>query len=198
MRVTSARAYTEERDALAHDWQLFMSDVLPWAIWLPLPNIGQEIIRYVRDWNLNGFIITGGNNLFECPIRDVSELAIIEYALRNNMPIFGICRGFQIIAHYFGYKLEKCENHAGTRHKVKLDGFRLRSTNVNSYHDNCGPLSIRSPLVAFAFDDEGRIEGFYHQYKCLKAVMWHPERERPISEFDRKMLRDFFHFGDRK
>lgn len=189
MRVVEAQGYVEQRDALAHDWPRFMKQVLPEARWMPLPNVGKEVLDIVHAWNLNGFIITGGNDLHEYPARDETELALIEYALNENLPIFGVCRGFQIMAHYFGYKLKPCEGHAGTRHMISING---NEHTVNSYHRSCGPKEMKPPLEAFAKDMGARIEGFYHQGKPLKAVMWHPEREMSVEELDYKMIRMFF------
>ncbi len=189
MRVVTARRYAETRDALSQDWPKFMREVLPEAIWMPLPNLGKDIVEYAGNWKLNGFIVTGGNDLFEYPQRDQTEMALIEFALSHNLPIFGICRGFQIMAHYFGYAIKPCEGHAGTRHDVELHGDAYR---VNSYHNRCGPLEVKQPLAAFARDRDGHIEGFKHQNKPLMAVLWHPEREIAPAVMDRRMIRECF------
>lgn len=189
MRVVETAGYQETRDALAWLWQSFMSTTLPKALWMPVPNLAREIISYIQDWQLNGFIITGGNDLFEYPHRDETELALLEYALKNDLPVLGVCRGLQIMAHFFGYKITPCRGHAGTRHEVNMSQCSLT---VNSYHNICGPSEIESPLVPFAWDKEGRIEGFYHQDKPLKAIMWHPERESPVSNFDKDLVQELF------
>ncbi|WP_050775190.1 glutamine amidotransferase-related protein [Desulfonatronospira thiodismutans] len=116
-------------------------------------------------------------------------MTLIQYALDNNLPVFGVCRGLQIMAHYFEYEISPCTGHAGTRHEISLSGNKRT---VNSYHDNCGPLEINPPLITFVRDMEGHIEGFYHQDKPLMAVMWHPERELPVRDFDMEIIRRFF------
>ena len=65
MRVTDAVGYNEPRDSLAQDWAAFMAVVLPEAIWLPIPNLGTEVGRFVNEWELDGFILTGGNDVGE-------------------------------------------------------------------------------------------------------------------------------------
>ena len=200
MRVVDAAEYAEPRDALAQDWPKFMRRVLPEARWLPLPNLGNEIIYYNQWWDLNGFLITGGNNLFEKPERDRTETALIGYSLENNLPVYGVCRGFQIMAHYFGHKITSCRpgGHAGTRHKVHLlnDPCKCHEGElvVNSYHDNCARHvdEYTGPLIPFAVDDEDRVEGFRHVERKLMAVMWHPERESPLFDFDVNLVQDFF------
>jgi len=200
MRVVDSAQYAEPRDALSQDWPRFMRRVLPEAKWLPLQNLGNEIISYIQGWNLNGFIITGGNNLYEKPERDRTEMALLDYSLENNLPVYGVCRGFQIMASYFGRTISSCRpgGHAGTRHKVRLlnDAYKCHVGElvVNSYHENCASQvdEYTGPLVPFAVDNEGRVEGFRHIEKKLMAVMWHPERENPISDFDVDLIQELF------
>ena len=53
-----------------------------------------------------GIIISGGNNLYDFEktkenlIRDRFELKMIKFAIRNKVPILGICKGFQLIAKF--------------------------------------------------------------------------------------------------
>ncbi len=200
MRVVDTKEYLESRDALAQDWPRFMRELLPQAKWLPMPNLGQDIKTYIRSWDLNGFIITGGNNPFERPERDETELVLLKYALENDFPVFGVCRGFQIMALYFGYEIMPCADgkHSGTKHLVNLHNapfnWKNKSLTVNSFHDYCGPAaeSFAMPVIPFAKDSSGIVEGFYHQDKPLVAVMWHPEREIPASEFDKHLIRHLF------
>ena len=73
MRVTKAVDYFEKRDALAQDWQNFLSEYLPEAISMPLPNLGEQIIQdVVEPWRINAFILTGGDDLGVFPERDIT------------------------------------------------------------------------------------------------------------------------------
>ena len=53
MRVTKAVDYYEKRDALSQDWQIFISEYLPEAISMPLPNLGKQIIKDVVKEKIN-------------------------------------------------------------------------------------------------------------------------------------------------
>ncbi|GAU09381.1 gamma-glutamyl-gamma-aminobutyrate hydrolase family protein [Desulfoplanes formicivorans] len=202
MRITEAQNYSEPRDALAHDWPRFMQQVLPEANWMPLPNIGIRIIQHVQDWDLNGFILTGGNDIHEYPKRDETELALIRFALQKNIPIFGVCRGFQLILHFFGKKIFRCltKKHAGTRHAISLLKSPSEQTEqsliVNSYHDNCAEhvscFRDRDALKPFAVDDNEVVEGIYHENHPLAGIMWHPERENPVNDYDQILVRNLF------
>ena len=201
MRIVEADNFVDPRDALSHEWQGFMRQVIPEANWLPMPNLGRGILEFISDWKLNGFILTGGNNLDEYPARDKTEMTIINYALQQNLPVLGVCRGFQMMASYWKVHIGPCAGggHAGTKHRVQLlDApvtIKKNSIMVNSYHDNCGPSKNKfegTPLIPFALDSEGLVEGFFMKNKKMAAVMWHPERENPISEFDEKLVRAIF------
>lgn len=200
MRAVDNVEYFEPRDALARDWSIFMKKCLPEVLWMPLPNLGSEIIDHIKAWDLKGFIITGGNDLFEKPKRDETEIAIIKYAEEKNIPLFGVCRGLQIILHYFGHKISPCHNekHAGTRHKVHLLNISVNdnidSMETNSFHNYCAGYmnEFSGPLIPIALDSSGRVEGVRHIDKKILAVMWHPEREQDISDFDLKLVRKFF------
>ena len=71
--------------------------------------------------DLEGIMLSGGNDLFSQSENDLSksrdslELELIKYCLINNIPIFGICRGMQIIAEYFASTFKKVDNEVNNR-----------------------------------------------------------------------------------
>lgn len=200
MRVVEAKEYYEPRDALAQDWTKFMKHALPEVTWLPIPNLKDDVVDFYVSWGLNGIILTGGNDLFERPERDRTELLLLEYSLKNNIPVLGVCRGLQLIAHYFGHKIVPCEGskHAGTRHDIHVENNYLgkvdSSINVNSYHNKCAGYAVDyiDPLVVLAKDNEGLVEAFLHSNKPILSIMWHPEREDKITDIDRRIIRKIF------
>ncbi len=126
--------------------------------------------------------------------RDRVELSAIEHFERQGLPVFGICRGIQIINVYFGGTLwqDIPEQLGTTRHKYssgeKRDVFHeviIRAENpvfpvgqrlkVNSFHHQ----SVKGPgrnLTVFAYADDGIVEGLIHREKPILAIQWHPER----------------------
>ena len=82
MRVVAAQGYAEERDALAWDWHRFLATVFPDACWLSIPNLGNRVDDYVREWRIDGLILTGGNDLGSAPLRDMTEKALLGYAMQ--------------------------------------------------------------------------------------------------------------------
>jgi putative glutamine amidotransferase len=203
MRVTDATGYSEPRDSLAQDWAAFMSVALPEAIWLPIPNIGEQAGGFLDAWDVDGIILTGGNDVGEIPLRDQTEAAALDYALQHGLPVFGVCRGLQMIQTYFGGHLQSTEKarHVAVRHKVRFvdspHSFNSAGAvrDVNSFHNQCVALScVAAPLRTFAATDDGLAEGIFHPDAPLVAVQWHPEREAALSEVDRELVRRTFEF----
>ena len=71
---------------------------------------------------INLIILPGGNNLNGkdnlSKIRLNVEKKILSFSIKNNIPTIGICRGMQVINHYFGGKIKKIDKHMRTKHNV--------------------------------------------------------------------------------
>lgn len=195
MRITDAVGYIEKRDSIAQDWSRFCKSVLPEIQWLYIPNIGEQVTDYVTDWKLNAFILTGGENIGTSNLRDTTELSLLDYALENNFPVLGVCRGLQIIYHKLGGLIESQDSnfaiiHRAKRHSITING---ETKIVNSYHDNKlirntlpGKLNILATCLA-----DASIEAVAGEN--LLGIMWHPERELEHQEWDAKMISEFLH-----
>jgi len=126
--------------------------------------------------------------------RDEVELELIREALKRDLPIFGICRGLQILNVYHGGTLvqhleaiarhdpEK-DDHSGPAHEVgfvassKLAAIAAEPTwQVNSRHHQA-VLKLGQNLQISARDlDDGTVEGIERADKrYVVAVQWHPE-----------------------
>ena len=125
--------------------------------------------------------------------RDEVEMRAIEEFQRRNAPIFGICRGLQVINVFFGGSLWQdlplqlgTHIHKGSErgkdvfHEIFISrenpifekGKHLR---VNSYHHQA-VKKIGKELRVFAYAQDGVVEGIIHREKPILAVQWHPER----------------------
>jgi len=94
MRETDAINYYEKRDSIAKDWYVFLKKIMPKAKFLLIPNIKEDVKDFLKYWNINSIILTGGESLGSSIDRDLTEEIIFEYAKSNLIPILGICRGF--------------------------------------------------------------------------------------------------------
>lgn len=116
-------------------------------------------------------------------MRDKDEFQYLDAFSKASKPIFGICRGIQIINVYFGGSLYQ---HIGDGHK---DGSHNINIIKNSFIDKAYPDGIRSNsshhqavkklapgFKISAISDEGIIEAIENPEKNIYATQFHPER----------------------
>lgn len=137
--------------------------------------------------DFDGLILTGSGDLFdisnkeEDKIRDKLEANLISYCLKNNIRIFGVCRGMQMINKYFGGTLKKVDGHIG-------EHFLSDGRQVNSYH-NYAIDKLGKGLSVVTTADDSVIEEIKYEDKIF-AQMHHPERR--MSEYDISFIKGFF------
>lgn len=161
-----------------------------------------------------GLLMTGGedvnpayygklNELSKCEeinnYRDSLELALISRALLVRMPVFGICRGEQILNVALGGTLltdiptdagrqvdHRCPpGSADCMHSVKIETqselYQLTGVEngmVNSYHHQAVDM-VAPGMKITAFSDNGVAEAIEREFPLGKSfvmgVQWHPE-----------------------
>ena len=157
----------------------------------------------------DGLLLTGGVDVApEFYIRDPEELAripkkkisqtyqemnvaydrvclsVLDTFAKSGKPVFGICRGLQVINVYFGgtlfldipgHRLGDTGWHSVRRiDGCMLDGFD-KTFSVNSYHHQ----AIDRPgsgLIISARAEDGTVEAIESENSRVFAVQWHPER----------------------
>jgi putative glutamine amidotransferase len=188
-----------------------MVGAVPWMI--PLLDDDLATLREIYE-RLDGLLIPGGVDVNpaeygeakrpECgnldPARDRVELQLVRWAIEDNKPVFGLCRGLQVINVAQGGTLwQDLASQNGTFHKHDyfptagyerdhyahevnvVDGTRLsrflESTRapVNSMHHQ-GIRTLGRDLVVSATADDGLIEALEGTGDgFLVGVQWHPE-----------------------
>ena len=181
MRVTDAHSYNELRDSISHDWLLLCQE---WNYEIILvPNHIADPGQYINQFNINGLILTGGDDIGVHQIRDQTEIEILKYAINKKLPILGICRGLQLINFYFGGKTTPIKNHVNIQHKIdiKIPFNKIYNNRIdtNSYHQQGIELpNIGVGLAGWAFDAGGSVEALHHHTHPIIGLMWHPERDK--------------------
>ena len=127
------------------------------------------------------------------PERDKVENELYEFGKENQIPLLGICRGFQFLAEKMGCKLTKVEGHVNTLHEINIMGS-FKPLLVNSYHSwslEYSNIFKKIQIIATSSIDD-TIEA-YKVDKEIKAIcfMWHPERRYGNPLFCKKLIDQF-------
>ncbi|MFT7618750.1 MAG: putative glutamine amidotransferase [Planctomycetota bacterium] len=145
------------------------------------------------------------------PLRDITEMILTKHALKENLPIFAICRGMQILNVAAGGSLyqdiEAQHDHDTLAHFQKLteeypshsidieDDSWLRHiagtdrVRINSYHHQ-SVKDVAEDFMITAKAPDGVIEaisGTKHFF--AHAVQWHPELTYTNLDFNLAMFR---------
>lgn len=177
----------EKRDCLAHDWYAFLAAL--GVNWTPLPNHRQSALRLCGELELDGILLTGGDDIAVHPERDATEYALLAWARERQLPVIGVCRGFQILYCWLGGALKERSpaGHRAQRHVVRFTDGTERE--VNSFHTFTlkEPASGLNALAICAAD--GTLEAACSAN--MLGMMWHPEREPDPALADIQLFRYF-------
>jgi putative glutamine amidotransferase len=182
---------------------------------VPIPYVDDEefLSEYITSTNMSGIIFTGGADIFPPlygedtglyvnavdTLRDSSEMKLFKIAIKNKIPIFGICRGLQFFNIALGGTLyqhidAQVKDAIGHHpiglprdvlsHEIIIEksgilypNFNNTKTNVNSFHHQ-GIKKLAPDLVAIARSNDGLIEAIQGKdmdNNFILGVQWHPE-----------------------
>lgn len=185
----------------------------------PIPNLCGNVSDFVQRISPDGIVLSGGGDVSPglyggarrdgdqvSPDRDRIEYGLLDYAVKERIPLLGICRGMQLINVYFGGSLVAdiaLRGDSGLpvigNHPVELeDGelvARLGSSeiSVNSYHTQGIPLDgVGRSLTVFAsYPALSIAEGIRHRELPIAGIQWHPERNGAVSSLDQILVDAF-------
>lgn len=172
---------------------------------------------------LHGLILSGGGDVHPKrfgaelsgaepesidPARDELELHLAHAALARDLPLFGICRGCQVlnvaaggsmIQHFDGHRSPKdstayhdvtVEPQTRFHTIVGTDSFA-----VNTFHHQGMDRAAIAPLftpAAVAHPDHWLVEAYESRHhRWVVGVQWHPERIFELSEPHRRLWHSF-------
>ena len=180
----------EVRDALDVNWAALLWDlgILP----IPLCSDIENAQAYLQALDLDGFILSGGNDIGEMPKRDALESTILEYAKTHKRPVLGVCRGMQFINHIQGGSLIKVQGHVATMHERLMGEWagELGVGQVNSFHNYAITAeTLGEDLIPLANTEDGVIEAIKHTDHPWLVIMWHPEREKKLNNWNAEIIK---------
>ena len=122
--------------------------------------------------------------------RDAHEMMLLDAFVKAGKPVFGICRGCQLINVYFGGTLHQhLDNTVLHRSGKELDREHEAEAVAGSLMEKlCGKRCVVNSvhhqavkklgdgLVVTQKSDDGIIEAYNHSRLPIIAVQWHPER----------------------
>ena len=212
--IQSGGIANEERDCLSHDWWELLSrlGVTPVLI----PNRLPSPAHFLNSTGITHLLLSSGNNLQPLPRetvnfgdfypqRDQIEMELLSIAQKKGIPVFGVCRGLQMVNRFFGggisrnlsERLGKPKPHVTNSHPVNILTPEMKqllgpTLDVNSYHDQ-GIIrdQAASALEVFALSEDDIVEGAYHPDLPILGIMWHPERPHGSSEQSNSLLQSW-------
>ncbi len=193
------------------------------------PTLSAETLRAIYE-RVDGVLLIGGGDIDpECygisdnagvelrsvsPDRDATEIALTRWAAQDNKPLFGICRGIQVMNVALGGTLYR---HIPSEYKTPidhdLDGVGSRrieghavtvaagttlaallgqtTVPVNSMHHQA-IQSLGAELKPVAIATDGLVEGVEREgARFFVGVQWHPEELYEYSEPMRRLFEGF-------
>jgi len=201
-RVDVIVDYRERRDAIDQRWLGFLLSINIFPILVP--NSLDYIKQVIITEDIDGILFTGGNSLVsyggDAPERDEVEIFLLEWAIKKNIPVLGVCRGMQLIQHYFNNQLVPISDHVATRHKLQIEkGKRLSPILDNMYDVNAfhllGTHKVTGELELVAKSVDGVVMAVEHKQYDIFGIMWHSERENPYLVKDIELYKEIYFRG---
>lgn len=170
-----------------------------------LSNFTLNLDRILDANNFDLIILTGGGSIpskfyseehndFLQLNRDRLEWTLMEYSIKNEIPILAICRGMQYMNAFLGGKITKLNalkesRSIGKEHDIFL-GDRTKIS-VNNYHnDGVFKNDVAEGLKIIGLDVENDVvEAIYSQQMKWIGFQWHPERLMK-DEFSKKRCKN--------
>ena len=118
--------------------------------------------------------------------RDETEVELATHFLKNGWPVFGICRGMQLLTALLGGKLiQDVSNHAGGKHLMRTNTDIVLQVN-SAHHQMCVLDNTDHVLTGWAEDVQSHKyiggskpshepEAVWWKQHNAYGVQWHPE-----------------------
>ena len=140
------------------------------VILVPAKTSAEQILKY----NPNGVFLSNGPG--DPKATGKYAVPIIKKLIKNNIPIFGICLGHQLISLALGAKTKKMfQGHRGANHPVKnLETEKVEITSQNHGFEVTEKSVPKGVKITHKSLFDGSIEGI-RKGKNIFAVQYHPE-----------------------
>lgn len=160
---------------------------------LPTSNGLDGDVKRIID-TCDGIILQGGDDFYNY------DLEILKYIYDNDIPVFGICLGMQLMGSFLGGKITSVKNHMCPSkkyvHEVYIDKKSMLykiigkdKIKVNSRHKD---MIIDPNADVVGISENGVIEAIEDKKKkFFIGVQWHPENMYSYDILEHKLF-DYF------
>src|SRR3954470_15562111 len=159
--------------------------------------------------DLDGLLLSGGGDIAPDrygaadeasegvdPARDELEMSAARFAIDRDLPVLGVCRGFQLLNVVRGGSLIQHVEHHNPAERSGLIAHQIRPTDgsllahatggqpqtVNSRHHQAVTQDRLGQGLVATVEVDGLVEAFEAtDRRWLVGVQWHPERKWEVS-----------------
>ena len=190
-RIDFLKDRSELRESLDSALVKIFSDLSYTCI--PISSFNSDLSLAEICLSCDYFVLSGGNDIGEYPTRDKLEYNVLNHSIFYKKPVLGICRGMQTMLAHQEFVLHPVSGHANSRHNIFFHNEMDLSINVNSFH-NYGIASrlINRSFKVIASSEDDITEQIKHLHYPWSGIMWHPEREASLTDYDRNLIQNLF------
>lgn len=164
-------------------------------------DLGIKFLSEKDNEIIGALILCGGADIGVNERRDQFEKDLIQQALDRGLPILGVCRGMQILNHFFGGEVTSMHPFVAATHSSTLlyefdddhadytsqyhlveDIVTMHKFQVNSrHHQFCSKIAPNFKVTHYSITDNSPMdepvpEAIVDNERNILGVQWHPER----------------------
>ena len=193
----SAKKFEQTYYSIDSNWFNYFTDFKVTT----LPNAVSRLNNFLDKSTPSAFVFSGGgdissNNLvsegFDEKREEVEEF-LIEYSIKNHIPLVAICRGMQKVITYLEKEINFVENKIAIKEHYAIDNLTLSNNSTIStrtcFNNYSIPFNkeIENSWNVLQVDKHNNLLCIQHKKYKILCFMWHPERD----ETDFETISDF-------
>ena len=163
---------------------------------VPLPNDITRLKDFLDPAEASAIVLSGGGDILNNNLaidgfdknREKVEEFLIDFSIKNNIPVIGICRGMQKIMTYLEKDINFVNNKIAIKKEYRIENLTTLNDSSNSNRTCFNNYSIPSnKQIEKSWDILETDESSnllcvkHHKYRIL-CFMWHPERD--MTDFE--------------